>query len=246
MRIKIKRKIQGFVLMIFVIFTFLSIGEVIVRVNYDYISNYDTEMWKYASFAKQLSEDPLISHVHKPNVNIDLYGVNVKINSKGLREYEYEYEKPEDVKRILVLGDSITFGWGVDFEDIYSKVLERKLRDYQVINTGVGNYNTNMEVVFLNREGLKYEPDLIILGYYINDAELTPKTIGHSIKKYSYLYGYLWSKYVKSIGRFSRRGNYMDYYLGLYDDNFEGRILFEKSINELKGIAKEKNIPYRK
>ena len=100
-----------------------------------------------------------------------------------------------------------------------------------------------MEVVFLNREGLKYEPDLIILGYYINDAELTPKTIGHSIKKYSYLYGYLWSKYVKSIGRFSRRGNYMDYYLGLYDDNFEGRILFEKSINELKGIAKEKNIP---
>lgn len=75
-----------------------------------------------------------------------LQGVPVMINAEGLRDYEYDYQRPAGVTRILALGDSVTFGWGVKLEDTYPKVLERLLnggesRDrYEVLNCGVGNY----------------------------------------------------------------------------------------------------------
>ncbi|MAF50518.1 MAG: hypothetical protein CMH64_00330 [Nanoarchaeota archaeon] len=243
MRVKTKRKIQGFSLMLITILIFLFVGEILARASYDSIFNYDTEMWRYASFAKQPSENLLISHEHKPDVDIDLYGANVRINSNGLRDYDYEYENVENVKRILVLGDSVTFGWGVEFDKIYSKLLEKKLEDTQVINTGVGNYNTQMEVAFLKEEGIKYDPDIIILGHYINDAEMTPEVSNYFLKRKSYLYGYLWGKYRNSVGKLSEKGNFLDYYNNLYKEDFEGRVLFEDAINELKDISKEKGIP---
>ena len=55
------------------------------------------------------------------------FKVQVKINSKGLRDNEYPYEKPDDTYRILMLGDSFTFGYGVNIEDTMAKVLEENL-----------------------------------------------------------------------------------------------------------------------
>ncbi len=110
-----------------VIFILLA-AELAIRLFYPVISNYDLEMFRYAAYGKVPSDVPGFSHKHKPGAYFkDLYGVEVKVNSKGLREYEYDYEKPPNTYRILVLGDSITFGWGVAFEKTYSKILEKKL-----------------------------------------------------------------------------------------------------------------------
>ena len=82
-------------------------------------------MWRYASKMK-IAVDDRRSHKHIPQASCVLMGVDVNINSKSLRDYEYAYTKPKDVYRILVLGDSFTFGWGVPFENTFSKVLEKK------------------------------------------------------------------------------------------------------------------------
>jgi lysophospholipase L1-like esterase len=78
-----------------------------------------------------------------------LYGVNISTNSLGFRsDREYSQAKKENVTRILVIGDSITLGWGVNYKQTYPKLLENFLnkgskdKQYEVINTGVGNYNS--------------------------------------------------------------------------------------------------------
>jgi hypothetical protein len=62
---------------------------------------------------------------HKPEIQYELTNFNVKINSYGLRDYEYLLNKPPGATRILALGDSVTFGFGVNLEDTYTKILEQ-------------------------------------------------------------------------------------------------------------------------
>lgn len=99
----------------------------------------------------------------------------VETNALGLRDDEIPIAKPPGETRILALGDSFTFALGVRFEDLYVQRLERKLngeqpgRKFQVINAGVAGYNTTQELVFLLADGLRYEPDLITIGFYWND-----------------------------------------------------------------------------
>src|SRR5215813_1648396 len=121
--------------------------ELCVRAVVDNGMQFDLEMWKYARDLKIISEDPSIGHLHRPNGEMRLMGVDVKINSKGLRDREIPYERITGVRRILMLGDSFTEGWGVPFDQTFSKRIERLYVERgkpptEVINTGVGNFNT--------------------------------------------------------------------------------------------------------
>ncbi|MBL7197934.1 MAG: SGNH/GDSL hydrolase family protein, partial [Candidatus Omnitrophica bacterium] len=121
-------------------------------------------------------EDPLLQivkdrreYILKPNSEFTLKnGIVYKINSKGLRDREFDYKS--DKYRILAVGDSTTFGWEESLENTYPKLLENILK-CEVINAGVYDYNIEHEYGFLKIEGIKYNPDLVILGFYINDAQ---------------------------------------------------------------------------
>jgi lysophospholipase L1-like esterase len=103
------------------------------------------------------------------------FAVSVNINSKGLRDDEIEFEKPENSHRVLVLGDSFTFGNGVSSEHTYSNQLEELLirrqtgQTWQVINSGISGYGTFQEYAFLEEEGWQYEPDVVILQFLANN-----------------------------------------------------------------------------
>jgi len=118
-----------------------------------------------------------LEYILKPNSEYTLKnGITYKINQKGLRDIDFSYEKPVGVRRILALGDSYTFGWKEGLEDAYPKQLESVLngtssQKYEVINAGVYGYNTEQEYEFLKRELIKYHPDLVVLGFVVNDAE---------------------------------------------------------------------------
>ncbi len=104
-----------------------------------------------------------------------------RINSKGMRaDREYPYEKPPGVRRILSLGDSFTIGYEVDVEDCFSSVLERTLREkgfnVEVINAGVSGYSTAEECLYLERELLKYDPDIVLVSFYRNDMQDNVRT----------------------------------------------------------------------
>lgn len=98
------------------------------------------------------------------------------INKNGFRDTtDYEYEKPEGVLRVLVLGDSFTIGYEVEQNETYSAVLERYIERHgvraEVMNAGMSGNSTAEALVFLEHEGVKYEPDVVVLGFYWNDLE---------------------------------------------------------------------------
>lgn len=104
-------------------------------------------------------------------------GVTYDINSHGLHGPEITKEKPVDTFRILGIGDSFTFGQGVKEQDTFLRRLDRSLntspevvRPVEVLNAGVLGYNTRDEVVYLEHQWLEYDPDLVLIAFYLNDA----------------------------------------------------------------------------
>lgn len=96
-------------------------------------------------------------------------------NSIGLRDKEFTLEKPANTIRIVGLGDSIMFGWGVEQDESYLKLLESKLQSkhpnqsFEVMNFAVPGYNTAMEVATFEHKALAFDPDLVILHFVDND-----------------------------------------------------------------------------
>ncbi len=106
-----------------------------------------------------------------PNWRASTRGHALTINSNGLRDREYSFEKPAGTTRLLVLGDSYVWGYGVSDEDVFTEVLERKLagtsNPWEVINTGVSGWGTDQEYLFLKSEGIRYAPDIVVLGFFL-------------------------------------------------------------------------------
>src|ERR1700678_3726131 len=115
---------------------FAGVMEVALRIAYRRSLDFSMEMWKYAVQLKRPVANPQLSFAHAPNVSAFLMGVPVSINSHGLRDREYSLQKPADVYRIVMLGDSTTLGWGVPEEQTVAKVLERELN----ASTGTGKF----------------------------------------------------------------------------------------------------------
>ncbi len=111
------------------------------------------------------------------------FGVEVRISSLSLRNPETTYAKPPGRYRILVLGDSWTFGFRVAEPDSYPRQLERVLNErardrgeparFEVINAGVIGYATTQEAAYLRARGRRFKPDLVLVAYYpVNDTDL--------------------------------------------------------------------------
>jgi hypothetical protein len=101
--------------------------EVAVRLVVDDGMQFDLEMWKYARDVKVVSENPTIGHEHGANRKAALMGVDVETSAQGLRDRAFSPEPKPGVPRILMIGDSLTFGWGVPYEATFSKRIERLL-----------------------------------------------------------------------------------------------------------------------
>ncbi len=127
-----------------------------------------------------------IVHIRSPNSKL-MYELRpnaeiseiIKINSHGFRDYEFTKEKPPNTFRIIVVGDSVTFGWRQKLEDTYPKVIERKLREalgskinIEVLNFGVGGYNAEQEAELIKTKVLEFNPDLILIGFCPNDGQI--------------------------------------------------------------------------
>jgi lysophospholipase L1-like esterase len=110
--------------------------------------------------------------------------VAIKINGKGLRGREFPYEKPEGVKRIIVLGDSVAFGHGLEEQDSLPSVLQQRLPEgYEVINAGVTGYGTDQEYLFYEKELSKYQFDLLIVVLSSGDISDNSCSVRNSSNK---------------------------------------------------------------
>ena len=111
---------------------------------------------------------------HVPNQSASVWGVSMRFNAAGMRDVEHGMPKAPGVLRVLVLGDSVTAGLGVPFEETFVRRLGpllATLRDGQVevIAAAVPGWNTVAERNYLRAEGLALEPDVVLVVYVTND-----------------------------------------------------------------------------
>jgi GDSL-like Lipase/Acylhydrolase family len=224
------------------------IGELGVRLVADDGMQFDLEMWKYARDVKVVSRDPLIGHEHGLNRRAKLMGVDFVTNSQGLRDREFSFNRTPGVLRIVMLGDSLTVGWGVPCESTFSKRLEwlyaKDGIKAEVINTGVGNWNTIQEVEYFLTKAYRYQPDVVVLNYFVNDAEPVPQSPPPSvIMRHCSVCVFLAGRIDAALRQYSVRQNWQDYYLGLYDDgNGPGWIMAKGAIKKLSDYCKARGI----
>jgi hypothetical protein len=114
--------------------------------------------------------DPLLGWRHKKNISGVLdgqrneYHTTLQYNARGMRGPDRPYRKPQNVSRILVIGDSNVDAYAVQVQDRFAELLETALGpQVQVIPLGVSAYSTDQKLLLLEQEGWKYQPDLLIL-----------------------------------------------------------------------------------
>ncbi|MCK4410032.1 MAG: SGNH/GDSL hydrolase family protein [Candidatus Eisenbacteria sp.] len=99
--------------------------------------------------------------------------VEVVQNAMGFRDLDRLQSKPEGTTRVLCVGDSFTWGWRVDQESIFTRVLEEQLLDegrrVEVINAGVNGYGTVQCLLYVSRKGFDLSPDVVIYQACYND-----------------------------------------------------------------------------
>jgi lysophospholipase L1-like esterase len=127
----------------------------------------------------RLSANAHLVYELRPNLDLEFGHRRVQTNRDGMRrKTDPEPERKPNTVRILGIGDSGMFGWNVEQGEDYLSVLESNLRHrddgvlYEVLNLAVPGYNTQLEVEAFRDKGAKYHPDVVIVGWCVNDFGL--------------------------------------------------------------------------
>ncbi len=195
------------------------------------------------------------------------FDVTIKTNSLGLRNPEIG-EKTE--KRILVLGDSVVYGYGVENNETFPYIMN-DLTDYEVINAGVTAYSTKQELDYLKRDGIKLQPDIVILTFFIGndftdnllrDENSTVKkesswftNLKTNIRKYYKTYPFVMDRLKKIyfirnfLVKTGLASNEESYQYQVYNVNYseeleQGKIITFNYISQASNFCKENNIKF--
>jgi len=183
-------------------------------------------------------------------------------NSMGYHDYEYSTEKPKGTFRIYVLGDSYTYGQGIKMTETYPKFLEKFLNEkypskhFEVINSSFLGLDTKRELERLKDKGLKLSPDMVILGYCLNDPsgdsgatqwreeekkeKIKALFNNKTLLRVSHFY---WFLKVKAEAIYFNARIFTRTFLKLYDKDSKEWKDFEKSFNNICKLTKENDIP---
>jgi hypothetical protein len=136
-------------------FSFATVGHVRSSNAVDY-------GWGFKPFERVWIADPDTGVVYRD-----------RLNNHGWRDLVRSYENPTNAYRILVLGDSLTFGAIVPLRQVYTRVLEQMLREegynVEVISIGYGMWGTDQQLEALALEGLRYRPNVVLVQFCGND-----------------------------------------------------------------------------
>jgi len=162
------RQFKNYLLLFSTLILFFATAEFAVRI---FVPAPLPWLWPQTIYEKSSS----LGFRLKPNQSSYTADKLTYTNSIGLRGPERTWKKPPGVFRILVLGDSIAFGYGVRYEDTFAVRLEQILNQsdgpvqYEVIGAGVPSFNTIQEIKYFREEGIHLNPDMVILALYWND-----------------------------------------------------------------------------
>lgn len=127
--------------------------------------------WKFPQESYVYDEE--VNYLLRPGDQAFTHDKPVSINSAGIRDREYPPVPPSGTVRVIGLGDSQTFGNGLDIADTWPKQLERELLEsggsWEVLNCGVPATDTWQHSILFDRLNEMYHPDWLVLAFYVND-----------------------------------------------------------------------------
>lgn len=143
---------------------------------FDFLRVTENDPYKWArlppSCEKRITDKMRLS----PLTRAVKYQYTVRSNSQGLRaDRDYEPSPSAPVFRIILLGDSITFGWDIESEYTWSVLLEKELArlrpdlNAEVINAGFPAYSSRQGLISLDRDLLKLKPQVVVVQFGFND-----------------------------------------------------------------------------
>jgi hypothetical protein len=95
------------------------------------------------------------------------YFITYQTNNIGFRDArDYFYEKSKGKKRGIVIGDSFSFGWGVNNENNFVKLLDTNIEGYEFLNFSAPGYSLINHYLFFKKDLLKYKPDKVVISFY--------------------------------------------------------------------------------
>jgi lysophospholipase L1-like esterase len=232
------------VLSLFMLVVTLPLMEGVLRLKNSSMQNYDIEMWRYAKELKFLSGNPVLGHEHRRSESALLQSIEIRTNELGMRGGPIEALKPGG-RRVLVLGASITLGWGVKEEETMTARLEQMFeaagQDVQVLNAGIGNYNTEryVELFFQHLKVLK--PTDIVVHYFLRDAEVLTAGGGNVLLRNSQLAVTLWTA-KNRLFRPAGEQTLIDHYKAVYEPSAPGYRAMIASLDKLVAYCREHGI----
>ena len=105
----------------------------------------------------------------------DEWDVEFSINNLGIRDEDLSFYKPDDEYRLVLLGDSFTQGHGVELEDRYSTIIEKRFNEnnpnvnINIINLAIFGHSPLTQYLYLKKVGLLFNPDLMMYAFTITD-----------------------------------------------------------------------------
>lgn len=99
------------------------------------------------------------------------FDVRIRCNADGLRGGQIEQPKPRSRTRLAVLGDSFMWGFGVEDDEVFAQALARQLPGSDAVNLAANGYSSVQEWVRFQDDGLRFDPDVVIVGFFVNDLD---------------------------------------------------------------------------
>jgi hypothetical protein len=179
-------------------------------------------------------------------------------NSHAYRDLERTIPKPAGVHRVLSLGDSFAWGASVEFEDAYPQRLERGLvrrrhERWEVVNLALPGMNSVDQAAQLTGEGFDYQPDLVLLGFVLNDSEDAQAAETRRVEEWaeprhpdlrwwerSALLGFVGHRLWATLENRRRVSGY----LSMYQDSASGWIASREALHTMGVRCREHGVPF--
>jgi lysophospholipase L1-like esterase len=219
-------------------------GEGVLRLKNASMSNYDIEIWRYSKLFSVDSAEPSIGQEQRPMTQAILQNVEVRTNEWGGRGAPGLAPSRAE-RRILFLGGSITFGWGVAENETLTGRLQGGFdaagRKTAVLNGGVVNYNAERYVGLFFERLKDLEPTDIVVHYFMRDIEPLPPPSRNRLLRESQLAFTAWLAATKLQARFAA-GDRLQHYQRLYGADSPELLKTQQQFARLADYARQKNV----
>lgn len=188
-----------------------------------------------------------------------------EFNSLGFRDREHLVQKPKGTYRILILGDSIVYGQMVDYDKIFPTVLEKKLNEsgkkkVEVISMGHMGWNTAEQLQAFAEKGIKFDQDLIIVGFVLNDPQIKDNPVGDELQDperalipvkmvdnwlnyHSKFYSFVSFRYNRWLEKRGKKIDYTTWQRNLFRPDARNYKSFTAALAEIKRLGREIGAP---